>query len=62
MIPKSGLPVFGQDHAQKILFILFTKFKTKPRGISAGLFSFAAHRRHVRFVPIAYIARCLKRY
>jgi hypothetical protein len=42
MIPKSGLPVFGQDHAQKILFmlfILFTKFKTKPRGISAGLFS-----------------------
>jgi hypothetical protein len=39
MIPKSGLPDFGQDHAQKILFILFTKFKTKPRGISAGLFS-----------------------
>jgi hypothetical protein len=38
MIPKSGLPDFGQDHAQKILFILFTKFKT-PRGISAGLFS-----------------------
>jgi hypothetical protein len=53
MIPKSGVPVFGQDHAQKILFILFTKFKTKPRGISAGLFFIAAHRRHVRFVPIA---------
>jgi hypothetical protein len=48
MIPKS-LPSdlirgwssgFRIRSCAKILFILFTKFKTKPRGISAGLFSF----------------------